>query len=185
MEDSEIIALFFDRNPSAIEETSKKYGAYCKAVAVNILGNNEDAEECVNDTYLNTWNAIPPHKPAALAAFLGKITRNLSFNRYKQQKALKRGGGQIALVLDELSDCVSGGEVEQEIDRLELVEAINAFLDALPEEKRSVFLCRYWYSDAISDIAERCGMNEGKVSMSLSRMRKKLRLHLLERGFEL
>ena len=177
--------LYFARDPGALDETSKKFGAYCKSIAINILGNNEDAEECVNDTYLNTWNSIPPHRPATLATYLGKITRNLCFNRYKQRKTQKRGSGELVLVLDELGDCVSGGDIDQKIDRLELLESIDAFLAALPDEKRNLFICRYWYSDAISDIAARYGMTEGKVSMSLSRMRAKLKLQLLERGFEL
>lgn len=186
MTDIEIVQIFFDRNPSAIDEIAKKYGAYCKTIAMNILGNNEDAEECINDTYLNIWNSIPPYRPNNLAAFLGKVTRNLSFNRFKQKKTLKRGGGEITLVLEELGDCVSGdSNIGQEFDRQELVNAINAFLDTLSEEKRNVFIKRYWYSDSVSEIAKIHVITEGKVSMLLGRTRKKLRLYLLERGFEL
>jgi RNA polymerase sigma-70 factor (ECF subfamily) len=148
------------------------------------LGNEEDAEECVNDTYWNAWNAMPPHRPAVLATFLGKITRNLSLNRYRRVTAEKRGGGELAAVLEELSECVSGNDdVEGEVDRRELARAIDAFLDTLPPDKRSIFLCRYWYTDSIPDIAARHGMRPGAVSMTLNRLRAKLRAYLLERGF--
>jgi RNA polymerase sigma-70 factor (ECF subfamily) len=155
-------------------------------IARNILGNSQDAEECVNDTYWQAWNAIPPHKPNALSAFLGKITRNLSFNRYRRSTADKRGGGELPAVLDELADCVSGADdTEQEFNRQELAKAIDAFLRALPPNKRSIFVCRYWYTDSISEIARRHGMREGAVSMTLSRLRGKLHDYLSERGFEL
>lgn len=186
MEDSQIVQLYWDRSASAIPATAKKYGSYCTAIARNILGSAEDAEECVNDTYLQAWNAMPPHRPLRLSAFLGRITRNLSFNRYKRLHAGKRGGGELAVVLDELAECVSGaGDVERELDRQELAKAIDGFLNTLSPEKRSIFVCRYWYSDSIADIARRHGMKEGAVSMALNRMRQKLREHLLERGFSL
>lgn len=185
MEDSRIIELYWARSQNAIPATSEKYGQYCHSIAKNILGNDEDAEECVNDTYLGAWNSMPPHRPSVLSVFLGRITRNLSFNRYKHQRANKRGGGETALVLDELAQCVSGtGSVEGEIDRQELVEAIDTFLDRLPADKRSIFVCRYWYADSVSDIAKRFGLTGNNVSVTLNRMRKKLRDHLLERGFE-
>lgn len=107
MEDREIVNLYWERNSNAIKETASKYGGYCKAIAKNILGNNEDAEECVNDIYLNTWNSIPPNRPNVLSTYLGKITRNLSFDRFRHRHADKRGGGEIELVLDELGECVS------------------------------------------------------------------------------
>ena len=141
MKDSDIIQLYWDRNDRAISETSDKYGRYCRSIAKNILENEQDAEECVNDTYLNAWNAMPTHWPEQLSAFLGKLTRNLSFNRYKYNRAEKRGGGEFTLVLDELADCVSGKDnVEQEIDRRELTEAVNAFVAGLPERKRKIFV---------------------------------------------
>jgi RNA polymerase sigma-70 factor (ECF subfamily) len=185
MDDASIVQLYWDRNEQAIPATADKYGAYCTAIAKNILGSDEDAEECVNDTYLNAWHAMPPHRPGVLSTFLGKITRNLSFNQYKRSRADKRGGGEVAAVLDELAECVSGKEnVEQEFDRQELARAIDEFLGALPQDKRSIFLCRYWYTDSIADIAHRHGMKEGAVSMTLSRLRAKLRDYLSERGFE-
>jgi RNA polymerase sigma-70 factor (ECF subfamily) len=185
MDDARIVQLYWERDERAIPATAGKYGGYCTAIAKNILGSNEDAEECVNDTYLSAWNSMPPHRPSVLSAFLGKITRNLSFNRYKRNTADKRGGGELAVVLDELADCVSGkNATEQEFSRQELVKAINSFLDTLPRDKRSIFVCRYWYADSISDIAKRHGMKVGAVSMTLSRLRAKLRSYLSERGFE-
>lgn len=186
LEDSRIVQLYWERSRDAIPATSLKYGKYCTSIAMNILGNKEDAEECVNDVYLNAWNSMPPHKPEMLSAFLGKLTRNLSFNRYKYNAAAKRGGGELPLVFEELAGCVSGKEnVEGEIDRKELVKALDTFLAALPPLKRSIFICRYWYTDSISSIAARHGMKEGAVSMTLNRLRGKLRSYLLERGFTL
>ena len=186
MTDAEIVQLYWDRNESAVMETEKKYGHYCSAIAKNILGNKEDVEECVNDTYLKAWKSIPPHRPKVLSAYLGKITRNLAFNRYKFNHAEKRGGGELSEVLDELSDCVSGNKgVEQELENKELMKAINGFLASLPPEKRNIFVCRYWYSDSVSEIARQYGMRENTVSMTLKRLRNKLQKYLEERGFEL
>ena len=186
MEDIEIVALYWDRDPNAISETDSKYGGYCKAIAKNILGSNEDAEECVNGTYLNAWNSIPPHRPDILSTYLGKITRNLSFDRYRHKQAEKRGGGEIELVLDELAECVSGTDsVEQEFEKNELVRTINSFLDTLSPDKCSIFLCRYWYAIPVSEIAERFGMTEGNVSVTLNRIRGKLKTYFMERGYEL
>jgi len=186
MDDAKIVQLYWDRDEQAIPATSDKYGDYCTSIANNILGNREDAEECVNDTYMNAWNSMPPHRPSILSTFLGKLVRNLSFNRYKHNTADKRGGGELPVVLDELSDMVSGkDDVEQEIEHKELVKSIDAFLDTLSPEKRSIFISRYWYTDSVSEIAKRHEMNEGAVSMTLSRLRLKLHNYLLERGFEL
>ena len=186
MDDSKIVQLYWDRDEQAIPATSDKYGTYCIPIAQNILGNQEDAEECVNDTYLNAWNAMPPHRPKILSVFLGKITRNLSLNRYKQNTAGKRGGREVPVVLDEIAELVSDtGSVEQEVDRKELVKAIDAFLDRLPTDKRSIFICRYWYFDSVSKIAARFGMTENHVSVTLNRLRVKLHNDLLERGFDL
>lgn len=186
MDDNDIIRLYWDRDDQAISATSEKYGRYCKAIAKNILGSEEDAEECVNDTYWNAWNAMPTHWPEQLAAFLGKITRNLSFNRYKRSHAEKRGGGEVALVLDELADCVSDrDDMEQIIDRQELAKAINTFVRSLSPEKRNLFVRRYWYADSVSKIAADYGMLQGTVSKTLGRTRKRLKAYLTERGFEL
>ena len=186
MDDREIIQLYWERNDGAIPATAEKYGNYCASIAGNILGNPEDAKECVNDTYLRAWNAIPPHRPDSLPTFLGRITRNLSLNRFKHLTAEKRGGGQTPLVLDELSDCISGrDDVEQQFTRRELIGAINGFLAELPPEKRRVFLWRYWYFDSVSEIAARLGATENSVSVTLHRLRVKLRGYLSERGFDL
>ena len=186
MDDAKIVQLYFDRDEQAIPATADKYGNYCTSIAKYILGNHEDAEECVNDTYLNTWNAIPPNRPQMLSTFLGKIVRNLAFNRYKHNTADKRGGGEITSVLDELASCVSGNEdVGQAYEYKELVAAINNFLSTLSARKRNIFVCRYWYTDSISDIAARYNMTYAAVSMELNRLRTKLHNYLIERGYEL
>lgn len=186
MDDNGIIQLYWDRNNQAIKVTSDKYGHYCKAIARNILNSEEDAEECVNDTYLNAWNSMPTHWPEQLATFLGKITRNLSFNKYKHNHAEKRGGSEITLVLDELTGCVSDTDnVEQILDRQELVKAINSFVRNLLPEKRNIFVRRYWYADSISEIAKDYGMLQGSVSKMLERTRKQLKVYLTESGFEI
>ena len=176
------------RSCNSISTATKanKYGQYCTSIAINILGNHEDAEECVNDTYLQTWNSIPPHRPTALSTFLGKIVRNLSFNRYKHNTADKRGGGEIPLVLEELAECVSDhDDVTNEYVRKELVSAINDFLDTLSETKRNVFVCRYWYTDSIADIAKRYDMDRAAVSMMLGRTRTQLHNYLTKQGYNL
>jgi RNA polymerase sigma factor (sigma-70 family) len=184
MEDAKIIQLYWDRDEQAIPATSAKYGAYCTAIARNILENEQDTEECVNDTWLRAWNAMPPKRPNRLAAFLGKITRNLSLDRYRYQTAEKRRGAAAAL--DELGDVVSDtDDPAQTIDQLELVRAINAFLATLPTEKRNLFVCRYWYFDDLSAIAARFGMTENQVSVTLGRLRRRLHKYLSERGFAL
>ena len=143
MDDAKIVQLYWDRNEQAISVTANKYGNYCTSIAINILGNREDAEECVNDTYMNAWNSMPPHRPNILSTFLGKIVRSLSIKRYKHNTADKRGGGQATVVLDEIAEFVSDTDsVEQEIDHRELVKAIDSFLDRLPTDKRSIFVCR-------------------------------------------
>lgn len=186
MEDAKIVQLYWDRNSQAISATADKYGKYCTAIARNILGSAEDAEECVNDTYMSAWNSMPPHRPNALSAFLGKITRNLSFNRYKRNSASKRGGGQAMVVFDEIAEFVSDTDsVERAVDRRELIAALDAFLEKLSVEKRSIFLRRYWYFDSIHDIAQKFGTTENNISVTLNRLRKKLRSYLVERGFEL
>ena len=183
MEDAYIVNLYWARNEDAIPKTAEKYGWFCYTIAKNILTFHEEAEECVNDTYLQAWNAIPPHSPGCLRTFLGKLTRNISFNRYKHNTAAKRGGGQMDLVLSELGDCVSGNDdVQSQVERKLCVEAINTFLRSLPQQKRSIFLCRYWYADSIADIARRFDLSTGAVAMTLSRLRRNLRRHLEKLG---
>ena len=153
---------------------------------VQLYWDRGDADECVNDAYMSAWGSMPPHRPGVLSAFLGKIVRNLSLNRYRQNTAAKRGGGEAPAVLEEIGELVSGGDsVEQEIDRRELVRAVDVFLGGLPAEKRCIFVCRYWYFDSISDIAARFQMTENHVSVTLNRLRAKLCRDLKERGFDL
>lgn len=184
MEDKQIVELYFRRSEQAIAETDTKYGPYCYSIAYNILTNREDSEESVSDTYMAAWNAMPPRRPAILATFLGKITRHLSIDRWRSRNACKRGGGEMVLALEELDACVSGEEsAEQKYLRKELSVFINRFLDALSETERSVFLCRYWYLDSISDIAEQFAFSESKVKSMLSRTRGKLRRELEKEGY--
>lgn len=184
MEDGRIVELYWERDERAIAATSRKYGSYCRAIAMHILDAPEEAEECVNDTWWQAWNAMPPQRPSRLAVFLGKITRHLSIDRWRRSRADRRGGGEAALLCDELDECVSdGGSVEQEIDRRELAAAINAFLRGLPEKKRAMFVCRYWYGDSVTEIAKRLGMKPGAVATALGRIREECRVFLTERGF--
>lgn len=176
MDDKRIIELYNERSESAISETAEKYGKYCYTIAYHILYDNEDSEECVNDTYLRAWDAIPPQCPNKLSAFLGKITRNLALNKYKYYVREKRGKGQTTLVLDELQECVPAtNNTEQAVEEMLLVEVINRFLYDLPKEKRTMFLRRYWYLSSIQEIAEDFGFSESKVKMTLLRIRNKLK----------
>ena len=185
LDDRKIIDLFFERSEQAIAELSTKYGAVLNTIAGNILNNSRDAEECVNDTWLHAWNAMPPHRPSLLSTFLGKITRNLSFDLYRKMHRKKRGGSQMDAVLDELEECVSGKDnIERQWEMKELIAEINQFLQKLPEEKRCMFVLRYWYVDSIGEIADRLGRSENYVSVTLNRIRGKLHTHLTERGFE-
>ena len=183
MDDKGIIDLYFDRSEKAISETAVKYGKYCFSIAFNILTDKEDSEESVNDTWLAAWNNIPPRVPAILSTFLGKITRNISLNRWKSRRAYKRGGGEIVLALEELEDCVADNQtLEKTYERKQLALICNRFLESLPETERQVFLCRYWYLDSISVIASYYGFSDSKVTSMLHRTRKKLREVLKKEG---
>lgn len=184
MDDKEIIDLYFSRNEEAIVQTDKKYGPYCYRIAHNILTNREDAEESVSDTYVRAWEAMPPHRPAVLATFLGKLTRNLSIDRWRARSAARRGGGETELSLEELGECVSGGQnVEEALERKEALRAYIAFLEALPVTERRVFLSRYWYVESVETIARKYGFSQSKVKTMLHRTRKKLRKKLAEEGY--
>ena len=183
MDDNMIIDLYWTRSESAISETSSRYGGYCTKIAMNILQNKEDSEECVNDTYLKVWNAIPPQRPVRLAAFLGRITRNLSLNMYKAKNAQKRGGSEVALLLSELEGCIpSGSSVDAEYEAGFIAKSIDGFLASAPAESRILFVRRYWYADSIAVIARRFAMSESKVKSSLFRTRNRLREHLEKEG---
>lgn len=184
MEDQKIVELFFSRSECAISETDSKYGRYCKYISQNILCNREDAEECVNDAYLDAWRAIPPHAPQNLKAFLGKLTRNLAIKALEKKQAEKRGGGQAELALAELDECISSNSsVEDLLDEALLTAAINTFLATLPAINRHIFVRRYWYVSSISDIAKQYDMSESKVKSMLFRLRKQLKAHLEKEGF--
>lgn len=183
MEDRRIVDLYWARSEHAISETEIKYGRYCYYIAHNILHNNEDSEECVNDTYLNAWNAMPDKRPSKLSTFLGKITRNLSLNRWELYHAEKRGSGQIPLALEELHECIpSHNSADRIVDDMALAEILNRFLAALPKEKRMIFMRRYWYLNSIAEIAADYSMSESKVKMSLLRSRNALKQALEKEG---
>lgn len=184
MEDSQIIELYWHKNADAISETAHKYGAYCFTIAENILHNKEDSEECVNDTWLNVWNAIPPQKPCRLQMFLAKITRNLSLNRFNARTAEKRGGGEMALVLDELADCLAcETDVETAYETKELEQFIRRFVQALPERDGNVFVRRYFFIESTVTIAKQYCLTENNVMVILSRVRKKLKQELMREGY--
>lgn len=179
LSDGEIITLFFERNEKALSAVSRKYGNYCGAVVRSIIKNPQDVEECLNDTWLKTWESIPPAKPKNLGGFLAKIAKNLSLNRYEHSHAGKRGGGEIPLVLDELSECVADkNDVEKAFEQKVLTDAVNDFLRTLPRDKRDVFVLRYWYCLSVAEIADKTGLSRGSVSVSLTRTRRKLAAHL-------
>ena len=159
MKDSQIVELYWNRDERAIRETSTRYGRYCYAIADNILHDPEDAEECVNDTWMRAWNAMPPQRPGRLRMFLAKITRNLSFDRFQARRAQKRGGGEMPLVLEELEECLpSRDDVEGEVQARELERAVSEFLRVLPERECSVFLRRYFFVEPVSQIGRRYGL---------------------------
>ena len=172
MEDTNIIELYWARSERAISETAQKYGSYCRSIARRILRSEQDSEECVNDTYLGAWRAIPPNRPDPLSTFLGRITRNLALNRWKQSHAEKRGGGEPALALEELRECLPApGGVETALEEIALTDALDRFLRSLPPEPQRFFVQRYWYLCSIREISALCGVSEGKVKMSLLRSR--------------
>jgi len=184
MDDERIVELYWNRSEHAISETAVKYGSYLNSISYNILVNREDAQECVNDTYHDAWNCMPPHRPSILSTLLGKITRRISIDRWRKCQASKRGGGEITLVLAELEDCIAGtSDVEREYERQDLINLINRFLSLLPTTERSVFMCRYWYMDTIPSIATQFGFSQGKVTSMLHRTRGKLRMQLVKEGY--
>ena len=183
MDDREIIELYWSRSEAAIGETAGKYGGYCSRIAYNILQSREDTEECVNDTYVNAWNAMPPHRPACLRTFLGRITRNLALQRRTKYAAQKRGGGEVALSLDELAEVLPGGNSpEQAAEDGVIAEVIERFLRGLPKEQRAAFVLRYFYLLPVKDVAKKLGMGESRVKAILFRARGRLREQLTKEG---
>lgn len=181
MEDSKIIELYWQRKESAISETDSKYGKYCNTIAYNILHNNEDAGECVNDTYLHAWNAIPPKRPNILKAFLAKITRNIALDKYDSQTVKKRNHS-MDIAFEELENCIPINSLEEEIEYTMLTNELNHFLGTLSLEKRIIFLERYWYFNSIKNISKKYNQKESSVKMSLLRTRNALKVYLEERG---
>ena len=176
MDDKMIVDLYFDRDEKAIQITEEKYGRYCFSVAFNILNSEEDSKECVNDTYISVWNSIPPHRPEQLRTFLGKITRNISLNRFQSNRASKRFCG-ADIAFEELEEYIPS-DIEF-VDEIVLKDTIERFLDSLKERERIIFLRRYWYFCSIREIALSLKMSEGNVKVVLSRTRNKL-LEFLE-----
>ncbi len=181
MDDAAIVALYWERDEQAIPVTAEKYGAYCRTIATNILQSPEDTDECINDTWLGAWNAMPPHRPGRLSVFLGRITRNLAINRCRYNNAQKRSS-DLREALFELTDCA---DPQLHLEQKELTAALNEFLQTLPKEKRTLFLQRYWYAQSIAQIARQRFMTQGAVTMQLKRLRAQLRRYLEERGITL
>lgn len=179
MEDNRIIDLFFSRSEQAIQEVHGKYGNFCYKIAWNILENREDSEESVNDTYLSAWRSIPPTRPQRLSAYLARLTRHIALDRWRRRSAEKRGGGETALALEELEDCLSGGDNTQAaLMGKQLREALNRFLEGLPERERMIFVSRYWYLSPVKEIAQRAGATESTVKTQLFRTRNRLKSFL-------
>ena len=183
MDDAMIVSLYWDRNEQAIEESEIKFGSYCYAIANRILADKADSDESVNDTWLAAWESMPPHRPSVLATYLGKLTRRISLNRWRNKNSDKRGGGEVALSLDELAECVSDHQnVERTVELSDLTTALNSFLANLPTTERDVFVCRYWFLASLREIGEKFELSESKTKSMLFRTRKKLLAHLEKEG---
>lgn len=183
MEDEKIIELYWKRDEEALRQTNQKYGSFCYYIAQNILKNEEDSKECVNDTWFKTWTVIPPKRPEFFQSFLGKITRNLSLDRYRKRRASKRGGGNADAIYEELESCIAdAGTEDTRTDAIVITDALNQFLTGLSKDARIIFVRRYWYADSVLQIAQRYHMSESKVKSSLMRSRNKLKAFLEKEG---
>ncbi len=185
MEDKEIVELYWERDQSAIAQTKEKYEHFCYSIAYGILRNQMDSEECVSDTYLRAWNGIPPEHPQILSAFLGRITRNLSLDRYRMIHAKKRGEGEVEVVFDEVRDMLQNDFSDHHVEQLSVTDIMNEFLAKQKKENRILFVRRYWYMDSIAELAQKFGYSESKVKSMLLRMRQSLRTSLEEEGIVL
>lgn len=186
MDDQQIIELHWKRSEAAVLQTLKQYGGYCRRISLNILGNIQDADECVNDACMHAWSAIPPNRPEVFRIWLGKVTRNLSLDRHKKGKAQKRGGGSAELLFSELEECIPGHSgPEKQLEDAEIANQISVFLRGRAQESRTIFLRRYYYGDSIRDIAERMDVSESKVKTSLLRTRRALKAELEKEGVRL
>lgn len=182
VDDREIVGLYWARDQLAIAESQRKYGGFCSGIARNILRSREDAEECVNDTWGRAWESMPPQRPQSLGAYLGRIVRNLSLNRWRKNRAARRGGGELDLLLSELEDCLPAPGEGVLCPEEELSGVITAWLEGLPPEDRSLFLRRYWYGDPVSLLARARGTTGNHLSVRLHRLRQRLREHLEKEG---
>ena len=182
MEEQTILTSLFNREESAISQMQQTYGPYCASIARNILDNDQDVEEILSDTWLRAWNAIPPAKPVHLKLYLARITRNLSFDRFRAQSREKRGSGETALALHELSECIGSGSPEEILEAEELRNGLNRFLSTLPQRDRQIFLLRYFHLLSAEAIARRISLRPDNVRAILSRTRRKLRQFLHKEG---
>lgn len=183
VEDGQIVELYWARSERAIAETDARYGKYCCSIAYNILSSTEDSAECVNDTWLAAWRSMPPKRPSCLAAFLGRLTRNLALNRWRSRRAEKRGGGQLTLALEELGGCAGARNEMEDVEvRTLIVSVLDRFLASLPKRDRMVFVRRYWYFSPVAEIAKDYGLSQSNVKMILSRGRDRLRQALEREG---
>ena len=181
MKDSEIVDLYWQRSERAIDETDRKYGRYCHHIAYAVCCDRLDAEECVNDTWLRAWNAMPDKRPEVLSTFLGRITRNLAINRFQKYTRQKRGGGETPLALEELAECIPAEQdLERQYELREFQRAVGRFVEGLSETEQIVFVARYWYLAPIDEIAGRMGYGRSKTKSLLFRLRKRLRAFLEE-----
>ncbi len=186
MEDERIVKLYWDRDEAAIRETDARYGRYLWTIAYHVLADREDSDECVNDSYYKAWSVMPPHRPTSLSSFLGRIVRQLAVDRFRRRTAQKRAPSEYILSLDELAECVSGGEEPHETAELRaLAQAVSEYLRELPRETRDAFLWRYYFLDPVQGIADRLDASESQVKSMLHRTRVGLRAHLEKEGFSL
>lgn len=184
MLDQDIVDLFWKRSEEAIRQTQRKYGKYCLAIARKILPLPEDAQECVNDTYLAAWDAIPPHRPKILSTFLGKLTRRIAIDRWRHLSAQKRGGDTVTLALEELGDCIAAdSDPQKQVEEKELGQIISRFLKEQKDLERIVFVRRYYGLATIEEIAKEFGLSDSNVKTMLFRTRKKLREYLDKEGY--
>ncbi|MBQ8868813.1 MAG: sigma-70 family RNA polymerase sigma factor [Oscillospiraceae bacterium] len=183
MDDIKIVELFWQRNDGALSAVKAKYERLLFSVAENILRNREDSEECVNDTYLASWNSIPPQRPEKLGAYLSKLTRNLSLKKWREKTAKKRGSGSVTVLISELDDCISDGKsIDQALSEKSLAEIIDSFLRTLETDERDLFVCRYFYFCSVAQLADKFGYSKSKVKTQLYRTRQKLSIRLEKEG---
>ena len=185
MDDKQIIELFFKRDEAALSETQDKYGKYCLKIAGNILEDVEDSKECVNDTWVMLWNKIPPLVPVSLKAFIGKVVRDISLSRYRENHAQKRYSA-MTVMLDELKECIPAGiNIEDQAERRELIGLVNDYLDGLGREDRVLFVRRYYFGEQVKELAVECRCSENQMTQRLLKLRRKLKAFVQKGGYEL